>query len=341
VSVVPRPVSAQEGSAENVAAARSLGIQGVKLAEEGKCKEAIDKLERAEALYHAPTILDRLGECQIQVGQIVKGTENLNKVVREQLPANAPKAFVDAQDRARKALDLALPRIAYLTVSVEPAGTQADVTVGGNPIPRALIGAERPTDPGAQEVSASAQGFLPAKTTVKLGEGKHESVTLKLQPDPNAAATPPPTGTPAANGTQPAPGAQPAPGTEPAAQQQPVAAGASSGGGGKGAGIALIIVGGVGLAVGAATGVIAMGKTSDLKDKCDDGQAGNCSSSDIDSAKTMATVSTVGFGVGAAAILVGAILLATSGHKEQPAAQLKPSLRPYLGVKSAGILGSF
>src|SRR5215471_18888470 len=89
---LPAEAGAQSNQAENVAAARSLGIEGVQLAEAGKCTEAIEKLTRAEALYHAPTILGRLGECQVNVGQIVVGTENLNRVVREQLPPNAPKA---------------------------------------------------------------------------------------------------------------------------------------------------------------------------------------------------------------------------------------------------------
>src|SRR5687768_10320598 len=90
---VSEPAHAQDQQAENVAAARSLGIQGVQLADAGKCPEAIEKLSRAESLYHAPTILGRLGECQVSIGQIVLGTENLNRVVREQLPSNAPKAF--------------------------------------------------------------------------------------------------------------------------------------------------------------------------------------------------------------------------------------------------------
>src|SRR5579871_3544383 len=77
--------SRADDSAENTAAARSLGIQGVQLADAGKCPEAIEKLQRAETLHHAPTILGRLGECQVNVGLIVEGTENLNSVVREQL----------------------------------------------------------------------------------------------------------------------------------------------------------------------------------------------------------------------------------------------------------------
>jgi hypothetical protein len=325
VASLPAPALAQDS--ENVAAARSLGIQGVKLAEEGKCKEAIEKLERAEALYHAPTILGRLGECQVQVGQIVRGTENLNKVVREQLPANAPKAFVDAQERARKVLDAALPRIAYLTVNIEPAGTQAEVTVGSTAVPHALIGAERPTDPGTHEVSATAQGYLPAKASVRLAEGAHEQVTLKLVADPNAAVAPAPAPTP----TAPPPSQTPL--------LPPASASTSSGGGGKTAGYVLLGIGAAGLVVGTVTGVMAMGDASDLKDKCDDGTPGNCEQGDIDSAKSIAMVSNIGFGVGAAAGLIGVILLATSGSSERSAQ--REGVRPFVGIGNAGVTGRF
>ena len=82
----------------------------------------------------------------MKVGQIVAGTENLNRVVREPLAANAPKAFKDAQVRAQKALDAALPRIAHLTVTVEPKEAKISVTVSGIAVPNALIGVERLTD---------------------------------------------------------------------------------------------------------------------------------------------------------------------------------------------------
>ena len=103
-------------SAENKAAARNLGIEGIKLADAGDCEAAAEKLQRAEALYHAPTILGRLGECQVNLGRIVEGTENLNRVVREPLPSNAPDAFLKARERAQKVLDSALPKIARLKI---------------------------------------------------------------------------------------------------------------------------------------------------------------------------------------------------------------------------------
>src|SRR5215203_4216783 len=119
--VAPAAFAQDQPQAESIAAARSLGLAGIKMADAGDCKGAIEKLSRAESLYHAPSILGRLGECQVQVGQVVLGTENLNRVVREQLAANAPKAFLDAQERAKGVLNTALPKIAHLTVRVEPA----------------------------------------------------------------------------------------------------------------------------------------------------------------------------------------------------------------------------
>src|SRR5690606_34477298 len=119
-----------ENSAENKAAARSLGVEGIKAANAGDCETAVDKLSRAEALYHAPTILGRLGECQVALGKLVEGTENLNKVVREQLPDDAPAAFFKARERAQKVLDQALPKIAKLKINVDPHVAGLEVRIG-------------------------------------------------------------------------------------------------------------------------------------------------------------------------------------------------------------------
>src|SRR5262245_59814903 len=267
------PLRAQDQQAENVAAARSLGIQGVQLADAGKCPEAIEKLSRAESLYHAPTILGRLGECQVAVGQIVLGTENLNRVVREQLPANAPQAFKTAQQRAAKVLETALPRIAYLTVLVEPAEAKPSVTVGGAPVPAALIGVERPTDPGKREIVATAAGYLPAKTEVDLAEGGRQAVTLKMMPDPNAPVV---AATPAAT---PAP-AQPS--QNPPTDQ-------SSKGGSKTLSYVMLGVGGVGLAVGGVTGFMALSKKNDLD--CPNNTCVGEEGDKLDSANSLALVS--------------------------------------------------
>src|SRR4051794_40321760 len=303
-------------AAENIAAARTLGIQGVQLAEAGKCPEAIEKLTRAEALHHAPTILGRLGECQVNVGEIVTGTENLNVVVREVLPATAPKVFHDAQDRAQKVLTAALPKIAHLVIRVRPADVKATVAVTGKSVPAALLGAERPTDPGTHQITATAEGYQPVSTSVTLLEGGHQEVDLLLARDPKAAAALA-ASTPAVSATS----ADTAP-AESSGEKSKLPAWVAFG------------VGGAGLIAGGISGGLALGKASDCPNKV-------CSSqSDFDSVKTMATLSTIGFGVGIAGVAVGTILLLTSScSSEKPAsAQRKPAAKfammPFLGISS-------
>lgn len=310
-----------------MAAARALGVQGVRLADQGKCSEAIENLERAESLYHAPTILGRLGECQVETGRIVLGTENLNRVVREQLPPNAPAPFLAAQQRAKGVLDRALPRIAYLVVQVTPKDlASAVVTVDGAPVPNALIGAERPTDPGAHEVVVKAAGYNESKASVTLTEGSHQEVALVLTPDPNAAVA----------GALPA---QPTPVAPPPASPAP--APAASSGGNNTLAYVLLGVGGAGLVTGSVTGLMAMSKKSSLD--CPDKHCSPAEHDTLDSAKTLATVSTIGFGVGLAGAAVGVVLLMTGNKTEAaPAARVgNITARPWAGSQMLGLEGSF
>jgi hypothetical protein len=328
--VAPAAFAQEQPQAENIAAARSLGMQGIKQADAGDCAGAIENLSRAEALYHAPSILGRLGECQVNVGQIVLGTENLNRVVREQLAPNAPKAFRDAQERAKGVLATALPKIARLTIRVEPADAKPQVSVGAVVLPPALIGVERPTDPGTHEVVVSAPGYLEKRSTITLAEGGAQQLALQLDKDPNALA--------------PAAVVAPAPVAAPAAQDADTSPK-------KNNTLAYVAlgVGGAGLLVGTITGVVAMSKKSDLQ--CQ-GKACPSSQEDaLDSAQTMATVSTIGFSVGLVGVGVGVVLLLT-GNSASKASLAGPQLAkhepgrglrvgPWFGSEAAGLQGSF
>ena len=314
--------SRADDQAENTAAARTLGIQGVQLADAGKCPEAIEKLQRAETLHHAPTILDRLGECQVTIGLIVEGTENLNNVVREQLAPNAPKVFRDAQERAQKVLTSATAKIAHLTVNVAPPDAKATVSVNNVAIPPALIGAERPTNPGTVQVSATADGYKPATQTVILSEGGNQEITLTLERDPNAVA----------------PVAPAAAGGAPVAPVVPPDAGPKKS---KTAAYVVLGVGGAGILVGGITGALALSKASDCPNKTCPKQ------SDLDGARSMAGISTVGFGIGIVGVVLGTVLLLTGNNTEAAPAQAtahdqpKLAVRPWFGVNTAGLTGVF
>jgi hypothetical protein len=171
---------------EDIAAARELGVAGVKLWMSGDCAGAIPKLTAAEQIFHAPTTLEYLGECRIKMGQLVAGTEDLRRVVREELSPNAPRAFVDAQKRAQATVAKTLPRIGALRIHVDGApGRALIVRVDDAPVPMALLDKDRPTDPGHHQVTATAQGegYLNALATVDLHEGEQLRVDLKILPD--------------------------------------------------------------------------------------------------------------------------------------------------------------
>ncbi len=316
----------EEPSAADVAAARALGQEGVKLADAGNCAEAIDKLSRAEKIFHAPTTLARLGECQVQMGKIVDGTENLNKVVREQLAPNAPPAFAQAQERAKKVLEAAKPKIAKLKIAVAaPPDAQLHVKVDGEHMPNANLNTNRPIDPGEHTVEASAPGYLTATTKVRLTEGGNDSVALTLEPDPNAPKKTDPA--PIVPVTAPPPNPQPDRPPPPPPQEEPSRVPA----------YAALGVGVVGVGIGTVFGVMASSKKGDLEDRCPNKICTTDPADDIDSGKTLGTVSTVGFIVGGVGLIAGAYLFLTAGPKRTATTKVSP----FVGLGSAGVTGRF
>ena len=169
-------------SAEETAAARSIALEGIKLADAGRCDDAIEKLARAQKLYHSPVVLGRLGECQIARGMLVEGTENLRKVLREPLPANPPSVVLRARERAQSLLDRAKGRIGALNIVVKgpPEGVPVLVKVDGEAMNLALLGADRPTDPGEHVVEASAEGYSSASVRVALTAADRQTVIIEL-----------------------------------------------------------------------------------------------------------------------------------------------------------------
>ncbi|MGA2450294.1 MAG: hypothetical protein ABTD50_16595 [Polyangiaceae bacterium] len=336
-----------------MASARVLGTEGVHLAESGDCAAAVPKLEAAERLYHAPTTLERLGECQVALGKIIAGSESLNRVVREPLATGAPQAFVAAQQRASQALAAARRRIGTLRLHIDGAPTSSvQVTVDGANVPSALFDASRPTDPGTHDVRAAAQGYRPVTTSVRVPEGSEANLVLRLEPDPTAgtsapgpapvaALTPasPASAPPPPDNTGPTASAPPPPSSPPAERT----AGAS-GGGGRIVGYVLLGVGGAGIVVGSVFGGLALGTKSSLDSACLTKTACPPSSQgDIDDLATRATISTIGFGVGVAGVLVGSVILATS-HSESPQVGARARgtrVSPWIGLGAAGVRGTF
>jgi hypothetical protein len=189
--------------------------------------------------------------------------------------------------------------------------------VDGREVPVASLGARRATDPGKRKVRVTADGFVSGGRIIMLKEGEEQAITITLaRPDSVVLEE-----TPVPEDEKP---------RESSAAAAPwpwIALG----------------IGGAGLAVGAVTGVMALGKHSDLSDTCPDGTCNPASDEerkrmedDLSEYHTLGTVSGIGFAVGAAGIATGVVLLLTSPKGDAPpkAARITPLIGPgFVGIR--------
>src|SRR6266542_2198805 len=141
-------------SDEDRGGARVAATEGLQAFKDKKWAEAVDRFTCAESLVHAPTHLLYLARAQANLGELVKAQEIYQRVVKENLPPNAPKAFLDAQADAQKELKDLEPRIPYVKAVIDGSGKNPMATVDGVPIPSALIGVHRPISPGRHSFQA-------------------------------------------------------------------------------------------------------------------------------------------------------------------------------------------
>ncbi len=207
------PARAQVSDAER-AVARQLFLDGDALQRAGKFSEALDKFQRAESAYSAPTNVLRIAECQAALGELVESAESYRSALRMPVAPGSPAALQAAVAQARGELAQVEPRVPQLIVLVSPAGAQgADIQIDGQHVSSALLGEPIPLDPGDHRVQVSAPGFLTFAQAVSLKEHETSSVSVTLRPVANTAPAPPP----------PLPSAPPAPESAPPPQPAPVA----------------------------------------------------------------------------------------------------------------------
>lgn len=239
------------GPAEDKATARELAKEGIAAGEQGDCATAIDRLERAESLYHAPPHLQYLARCYTKVGRLVDATETWRKLTLESLPPNAPPAFKDAITEAQAELPKIEPRLARLTVRSATKYEGLSVEVDGKAWPSAALDVPRVIDPGTHVLKAKATGFKTTEQSIALAEGKSDSVTITLE----AGSDPGP-----APSTSASSSAKPLPSTSvtPSSGLGPVQV----------AGLVTAGVGVLGLAAGGVSWLIGNSKYSKLKSDC-------------------------------------------------------------------------
>jgi hypothetical protein len=96
-------------------------------------------------------------------------------------------------------------------------------------------------------------------------------------------------------------------------------------------------VGGAFLAAGGVTGLLAMNQEKKLRTSCPNKTCDE--GSDLKQANTQATLSTIFFGVGGAAVVTGAVLLLTGTPSQSESA--RRSITPQIGLGTVGVSGRF
>lgn len=200
ISLLAVAYDANAQSAADKATARQVATEGISLFNAGNYADALDRMRRAQALYAAPVHLLYIARSEVKLSQLVEAAEDYQTLVRFSLPPNPPKAFADAVEDGKKELAELEPRIPKLQLKVEPANVQGvELTIDDKPVPAAVIGIERPINPGAHQIKVKAPGYKDAASSVDVKEAETKTTTLTLEqqqggqaPAAGAAAAGPP-----------------------------------------------------------------------------------------------------------------------------------------------------
>ncbi|WP_437689887.1 hypothetical protein [Sorangium sp. So ce176] len=284
------PAGAAAQGAGDPTLAQTLFEEGRRLMEAKSYAEACPKLAESQRLRPGTGTLLNLALCNEALGRTATAWGQF----KEALFASKKEGNAAREAFAQEHISALEPRLSRIQLNAE--GTPGLlIRVDGHDIPAAALGTPIPIDPGSHEVEATAQGYSVWSTTVQVGD----SADLRTIAIPKL---------------------QPAPPEKVAAPAGPAAGGAPGGaGGGEGLRTAGFVIGGAGaavLGVGAVFGILAAGQASDAeKDQalCPSKQCTPRGREEINAAETKALVSTIGIGVGVAALGAGAILVLTSG----------------------------
>jgi tetratricopeptide (TPR) repeat protein len=279
--------------AEIRTAARDLATQGARAFDAGDYAQASDFFRRAHELVPAPSIALLRARSLAKLGQLLEAIDIYEQTARFKLPEDAPEAYLQAVDTARVEMEDVRHRLSRLKVTLIGLSSTdpAQVSMDDKPTPPALLGVERPMNPGPHRIEARVAGQLRAARELNMVEGQSYQIELELRP------------------AQPT--AEPVP-AQPASKDASAAAANMR----KTAGFVALGAGALGLGIGTYTGILALHHKSELDAVCKP-DCPPASAATIDSFRSNRTVSYVSFGVGIAAATSGVLLLTLGKPREE------------------------
>jgi hypothetical protein len=316
-------VAAAQSDDSSRATARLLGEQGIKAYWAGDYTAADTALDHAFQLFAAPTLGLWSGRARVKLERWVEAAERFREAARSHETSGDSAVQEKARTEAHDELEALLPRIPLLTIALDD-GTRDDVTVtlDDKPLPSAMLGADRPTNPGLHHVTAQ-RGSQHFEARVDLSPAAHERVVMHLAQKAERVAS-----------------SEPEPESEPDASLQLSAATAiaaeptvdvSSPSAMRPLAIVALSLGGAGLVASGVTALLANGKLSQCPDHvCSD--ASVKSSYDI-----LRTISMVSVYAGGALALGGVVMWLLAPGQEQS----RPTRTLLIGPGNVALRSSF
>jgi hypothetical protein len=279
------------------AIAEALFQDGRRLFTSKKYDEACPKFEESYRLAPKLGTLLNLATCHDAQGKTGSAWGELTEAITLAKDANE----LDRVAYARKLLDDLDQRLSKLVLDVPFPVEGLEVRVDGRPLSAATYRTSLPLDPGTHIIEAKAPGHEPWTKDVDVPKGPSSTVVEV----PALVALP---------------SAKPEPSTPPPTKAAPAQPSESSG---NGQAVAGWIIGGaglVGIGVGSVFGLMTFSKQGDSDAFC---EGVRCTQEGVDlreGASTTATISTIAFAVGGAAVAGGLVLVLTAGGDTPQAA---------------------
>jgi hypothetical protein len=304
--------------------ARSVAVTGREAFNAGDYETALALFRRAYTLYPAPTVVLYEARTLDKMGLMLEALEAYERTTQLPLPTDAPGQFAEAVAAARQEERALRARVPTLTLRVD--GVSANdpnlkVSINGRAIGAAQLGQAQSLNPGTYRITGSIGGDRSDTAEVVLADSQRATVTLELA----APSLSPPA--PVIRSVEPQ-------------SVEPVSASS-----GDSLRLAAYISGGVGLAgigAGIVTGLMSVSDHSKAEELC--GPEHVCLEETdgpeaVESFKSMRTVSTIFYGVGAVGVAAGVVFWLVA--PDSPDTSQGGALRPWVEGQTLGVQGAF
>lgn len=320
-------VASAAPSAAERETARRLMDEGKERTRAGEKERAVEAYQKAHEIMKVPTTGIALAKAQVSVGHLVEARDVALEVARMPRENGEPSIFERARKEAKELEAHLKPRIPTVRIVVK-GGPATRVSVDGGEVASLLLGEPVAMNPGKHSVVARNADGVEKRGDVELGERDAKEIELTLPVPAPAVVVAPVPSTARAGGAS----------ADTSAERRRTTAANVLVFGGLGLAV-------VGLAVGGVTGALTLSKAGDVKTQCANGVCDPTAKGDLDSANSLATISTVGFAVGGAGVLLSVVgLLLPPSHVETSQRALQSGERRtsvWLGPGGMGVRGSF